>query len=205
MAKTRILALLFALLLAAPGSARPAPVAAVHAVLVDLPAFSKEPEPETPEERAKRLRVIAEATWAAAQSRPAGYTRARWAAVLVSLGWHETRLARYVHVGACETGPKGMRCDPHPRTGVRQSIGPWQQQRSACPAVWALPEGSDEMIFEAARCASARLQSALRRCQQRAPTPLVGAYSGYRGASCNWHKAPARERTALQIAARLGG
>lgn len=206
MAKTlQVLALLLCLLLASPGEAkRQDPVDAVHAALVALPAFSKEPDPETPEERAKRLRIVAKAIWAAAGRHPRGYTRAQWAGVLASVSWHETRLARYVHVGACKSGPKGMRCDPHPKTGVRQSIGPWQQQRSVCPRVWALPEGSDEMILEAAKCASARLHGALLRCRGRAATPLQGAVSGYGGPNCTRRDAPHRERTAMQVAARLG-
>jgi hypothetical protein len=206
MAKTlQVLALLLCLLVAPPGEAkRQDPVDAVHAALVALPAFSKEPDPESPEERAKRLRIVAKATWAAAERHPRGYTRAQWVGVIASVAWHETRLSLYVHAGKCETGPKGMRCDPHPKTGVRQSIGPWQQQRSACPKVWALIEGSDVMVMEAARCASARLHGAMLRCRGRAATPLQGAVSGYAGASCTRRDAPHRERTAWLVAARLG-
>ena len=173
-------------------------IKAIHALLVALPPFAAEPVPESAEERAERLKPVAGAIWQATTTRPSGFSRGQWSAVLVSLGWHETRFARYVQVGECETGPVGARCD------AGRARGLWQQHRSACPSVWELEPGSVDELREGARCASRLMYAATRRCSRRAPTLLVGGFSGYAGASCNWHKAHQRERTAWLFAGKLG-
>src|SRR5690606_2825096 len=106
---------------------------------------------------------------------------------------------RYVQVGECEAGPVGARCDGGRARGI------WQQHKSACPSVWEQEPGSIEELREGARCASRLMYGALRRCRTRAPSALVGAFSGYAGASCNWAPARKRERTVWGFAARLGG
>lgn len=165
----------------------------IHAVIVALPAFSLEPVPETPEDRSARLEIQAEAHWQAAESRPVGYSQLQWAAVLSSLVWHESKQSLYVQSDLCETGPVGMRCD----SGKARS--PYQLHQSACPALWKLPKGDPAGIFVGAKCASRLLASAQRRCASRAPTNLMGAYSGYAGASCVWEPARRRERTSLML------
>jgi hypothetical protein len=167
--------------------------------LVALPAFASEPLPESSVERAERLKPVAVAIWEATDGDRAGYTRGQWAAVLASLAWHETRLAKYVQIGRCDLGRPGERCDNGRARGL------WQQWRVACPAAWATEPGSPEALREGARCASRLMYAAHRRCVSRASTALQGAFSGYAGASCTLRDAPARERTAWQLAARLGG
>jgi hypothetical protein len=172
----------------------------IHAALVAMPAFAAEPEPESPEERALRLQPVAAEIWDASVNRPSGYSRAQWAAVNQALAWHETRLAKYVHMARCDTGPRGKReCDSG------KALGLFQVHRAACRPAWAVEPGSHDELRESAKCAARLLRYAHNRCVSRAPTALQGAFSGYAGASCTLRDAPARERTAWLIAARLGG
>jgi len=173
-------------------------IQAIHALLVALPAYTLEPTPEDADARAVRLEPVAGAIWEASAANPGGFTRGQWAAVITALAWHESRFARYVQAGQCETGPVGARCDNGKARGL------WQQHQSACPQAWATTPGSAEDLQKGAQCASRLLGSALHRCRSRAPSVLFGAFSGYAGASCTWGHARKREATAWQFARRLG-
>lgn len=171
---------------------------AIHAFLVALPAFSAEPTPETPEQRAERLKPVAVAVWDASERRPNGFTRGQWSAVILALGWHESRYARYVQAGECHRGPVGARCDDG------KARGPWQQHAAACRELWASEPGSEDAVKAGARCASRLLNSAMRRCRSRNQDPLAGAYSGYAGASCIAPWSYRRANTARGFMGRLG-
>ena len=176
----------------------------ILALLLSLPPFANEPIPEPPAARFERLTTQAEAVWLASASRPPGVSRGQWVGALLALGWLESRFARYVGVDRCLDGPPDARCDPDEVTGIPRAKGHFQAHRAACPQLWTLPGGSVEWHRYAARCASGRLTGAYLRCRARAPSPLAGAFAGYRGADCEWGPSGRRARTALAFAARLG-
>lgn len=167
----------------------------IFALLRSLTPFSQEPEPETTEQRDERLGVLAEATAPAVAIRPRGWSERMMARAMVTVVKFESQGARYVQLGKCSTGPKGMRCDQG------RARTPFQLWRVACPRAWQNEPGSPAELKEAARCAAGLLTSAHNRCWARAATPIQGMFSGYRGASCTWPGAIPRER----FFRRLGG
>lgn len=117
-------------------------------------------------------------------------------AMLVALGWHESRLAAYVLEGRCQDGPKGARCD------AGRARGPWQVHRW-CRAAWAAPDGSAEALRAGAVCALKALRHHGARCAGEARTVLDGAFSGYAtGHACAWRGSAARVQTTRRL---LGG
>jgi hypothetical protein len=124
------------------------------------------------------------------------------AAALLTIGWHESRWARYVGEGRCMDGPPGARCDPH--RGVPRARSYWQVHRGTCPAAWAHEPGSHGELKAAARCAAVRWQGAYGRCRRRCEAgPIVGAFAGYKGADCNWRGGVTRAKTFAQMQHRL--
>jgi hypothetical protein len=161
-------------------------------VLLALPPWYQDAD-EPKQQRLARLTPVAVEVAAAAHSLK--YTEADIiAAALLTLGWHESRWARYVGEGRCLDGPPGARCDPY--RGVPQARTYWQVHRNACPAAWRQRPGSAAELQAAARCAAVHWQGAYGRCKRRAVHgPVAGAFSGYRGADCNWRGGVARARS----------
>lgn len=175
---------------------------AILVVLLGLPPFHSETD-ESAEGRQARLQTVAAAIDHAAAAHAHRWPPQKTAAALLALGWHESRFARYVGEGRCHEGPPGARCDPN-RHGVRQARTYWQLHRVACPAAWALPEGSAAELQVAARCAAGLLIGAEHRCRHRTPYGLLaGAFSGYRGIACDWRPSRARAQSALDFQRRL--
>ena len=171
-------------------------VEAVLVVLLGWPRFSAEPTPETDLERQIRLTQAAIAITGAAVERPGSWQPVRTAAALLAVGDRESKFARYVWAGRCESGPEEARCDPSPRSGRPRARTYWQLHRAACPAAWAEEHGSFAETRAAARCASRLLVGAYYRCK----TGHAGAFAGYAG-NCGW--APLRARSRANLMARL--
>lgn len=147
---------------------------AILVILLSL-APHKTDKDEPVDARRARLETIAEDIAAAADG------RRDTAAALVTLGWRESRFARYVGQG-CVNVPKGhANCD----SGRARSY--WQVWSKGCRPGWALPPGSREAQAAFAKCAGRLWRAARRRCGGT----LFGAYSGYRS-FCVWE--PARKR-----------
>lgn len=87
-------------------------------------------------------------------------------AMLLSLGWHESRWARYVQEGRCSDGPPGQRCDEG------RSVGPWQQRAFDDSPV---PEDMPGQALRALRL----LRFGLYRCRGAVSDEIVGAFSSY--------------------------
>lgn len=154
---------------------------AILAVLLALPAWYQDVGDA---DRPVWLAPVASAISRATESRAE-------VAALVALGFHESRYARYVVDGRCSDGPIGARCD----NGRART--PWQVWRVACPVAWTHPDGSQESLDAAARCAAGLLRGGRGRCRGRHPAgDLAGAFSAYRGASCTWSGGAARARSA---------
>lgn len=117
------------------------------------------------------------------------------AAILLALGWHESRFARYVGRG-CRDIPEGASdCDG----GRARSY--WQAWRVTCRSAWRLPRGSEAATLAFAACALRRFHGSAKRCRGRHPAGYwAGAFSGYRSVDCLW--APGAER-ARTLALRL--
>jgi hypothetical protein len=97
-------------------------------------------------------------------------------ALLIAVGYHESRWARYVHLDepSCRNGPA---CDNG------KSYGPWQSQRT----------GRGLTTLESARAALAHLLESARACGGRGEDRVRRAVSLYAtGASCTWKGAEAR-------------
>lgn len=111
-------------------------------------------------------------------------------AIMLGAGWGESRGAQFVLQNRCSSGPYGMRCDPHPRTGKPRALGFWQLWRVACPAAWQLPLGSQESVNAQATCALNLLRGSRTRCGAQNPHGvLAGTFSGFHAKSCNWETA----------------
>jgi hypothetical protein len=116
-------------------------------------------------------------------------------AVLVALGWHESRFAHYVLEGRCEDGPRGARCD------AGMARGPWQVHRW-CRAAWAVEDGTPEALRAGAACALRAIRTHAARCASEARTVLDGAFAGYAtGHACAWRGSAARVQTTRRLLA----
>lgn len=168
---------------------------AILAAMLALPQYHGDRHADTPEDRARLYRPVAEAISAVAANRTE-------AAALVALGYHETAFARYVLDGYCYQGPVGARCD-----GGR-ARGAWQVW-SWCRPLWDVPETAPSRHLAGARCAVRRLRSAradcARVCRQTGSgcRPHIAAFSGYAGRGCDWPGATGRVKTMARIEAAL--
>jgi hypothetical protein len=181
------------------------------AMLLALPPhFTDRDEP--PDDRKARLTNVAHAIDAATlratcvnqpiDCKHLGRTRKQLVAALITIGWHESKWARYVQEGRCLDGPVGSRCDDR-GTGLPRARSPWQIERVAAPSLWATPPGSPEALHEGAWHAARLWAAAWRRCEGRAPTPAVGAFAGYGGTACVTPRAPARAAMFHRVQVRL--
>lgn len=149
----------------------------VLAVLLSLPHYTGD-RSDTPEERAALLGPVASAIAAAAKNE-------REAAVLVTLGFHESAFARYVVEGRCKDGPPGAQCDG----GLAR--GPWQVH-SWCRPLWTAQDGSSEALHAGALCAVRLTRTAYVKCGRT----WEGLFSGYRRLDrCKWSGAKRRVST----------
>jgi hypothetical protein len=143
------------------------------------------------EERRALIRPVAEAIHGVARTRDE-------AAALVSLAWHESRLASYVLEGRCHEGPPGARCDMD-RKGKPRARGPWQVWKW-CKA-WDHPEGSAESLRREARCALGALRTHRSRCGT-----WEGAFAGMGGLggrNCVSARSSQRVQTMRRVLGRL--
>jgi len=129
---------------------------------------------EAPATRAARAAHIAEDIADVAWSRPGRMEPVEVAAALLTIGQRESHWARYVGAGCVDVPKGGSTC-----SGWR-ALSYWQLERVACPALWDLPRGTREAQQVAARCAGRHWVAAYWRCRSADPSPLVGAYAGYR-------------------------
>jgi len=133
-------------------------------------------------------------------------TREELAALLVTLGWYESRFARHVHANQC----KPFECDEtiirDPKTGriTRRYFAarsPWQVHWSGpTRAHWKKIRGLDlDSTRHAARAATAVLVGARGKCRT-----LEGTIANYAtGRSCKWSQAKQRARKVHAIRAKL--
>lgn len=150
---------------------------------------------ETPEARADLLRPVAMAVTLATED-PTEQ------AALVSLGWHESRWARFVIEGRCEDGPSGARCD----SGRARS--PWQvHSYGLCREAWRYTEDDPRTLELAAQCSVRLLRGAKSRCAGRHPAgDWAGAFSQYgTGARCTRAKSAERVATMQTVMPMLFG
>jgi hypothetical protein len=113
---------------------------------------------DTPLQRHVLLAPIAAEVALAVTEKSDGLSPELKAAVVLSVGYHESKWARYIIEGRCEEGPPGARCDNG------SARGPFQQHLEACPLAYKYPEASRESLHEEARCAVQLMTSAFRRC-----------------------------------------
>jgi hypothetical protein len=174
------------------------------ALAMALPA-SKADADEGELERRARLATVAHAITEASEratciNQPEPCTRL-WpgparelAALLLSVAWHESALARNVHAGEC----KPWECDAHrdPRTGRtrHRAASLWQLHASGLvpPAEWRELSGTDAESTRRAAWAAARVLAVSRnRCGT-----IEGAVAQYgTGRRCTWKGAASRLRT----------
>lgn len=151
---------------------------ATLAALLSLPQYAGDRHADTPEQRARLLRPVADAIAAVSRNRTE-------AAALVALGYAETAFARYVLDGYCYQGPVGARCD-----GGR-ARGAWQVW-SWCRPLWTGPENAEGRHLAGARCAVQRLRAGRTACPNDG---YAGMLSHYGRGHCTW--GPATKRAAL--------
>ena len=165
--------------------------AAVLAALLALPRYTFDP-PESETDRAARLGVVADAIASASRTRTEE-------ASLVAIVKHESAGSMLVQLGRCAELPRGQRCDGGAARGL------FQLHRAACPAAYALPEGSVESIRAEAQCAIRLLRWNAQRGKEHTLTPLRAAFAGYAARDWHWKGAEERERTVRAVLARMEG
>jgi hypothetical protein len=145
---------------------------------------------ELPPERWVRLQAESEAIAAAASESPRPW---RAAALLLAVGYDESRFTVWVGRGGCQTvAPTDRRCDG----GRARSY--WQLWRAACPALHSLPSDVNGTLV-AARCALGHLERGIRRCGT-----VKGSMSRYAvGHGCRWRDVERRLRRYDQAFASL--
>jgi hypothetical protein len=112
------------------------------------------------------------------------------AAILLALGWHESRFAGYVGRGCRDIPEEAANCDG----GRARSY--WQAWRVSCRQAWELPRGSEQATRAFAACALRRFHGSAKRCHGRHPAGhWAGAFSGYRSVDCTWRPGAERART----------
>jgi hypothetical protein len=118
-------------------------------------------------------------------------SRNRWElARLLALGAHEAHYEENVVAGRCHLSR--WKCDNgHARSPW--SVHPW------CRRAWALPDGSQEALEEAAACAVRMLRWAALRGRGHAATPDHAAFAGYAARPWSWGGADERVRTTLKV------
>lgn len=158
--------------------------AAVLAVFLELPTYhgDKNDPPDT--------RIALYAPYAQAIADTA--KNERETAVLMSIAWHESHLARYILENRCSEGPVGERCD----NGRARNF--LQIHRVACPDAWKLPWGSDESLRLEAQCAISLYHFGEHRCRSAS-----GAYGIYAGTSCAWSGSVSRHALSERLQRRL--
>lgn len=188
---------------------------AVLVILLGLPPHHTDRDEPDPDRIGRLGRVAGAIADAAGSTFRKGDPKGRIpplqvAAALLTLGWAESRWARYVGEGRCSDGPRGARCDPD-RHGRPQARGYWQLHRAACPAIWLEPDGSSIVLRLGARCAARRWAGAWHMCRRSRAGCLLGSFAGYRGGRgpdpCDWRGAAsmARRWTSYVGALRQGG
>ena len=156
----------------------------IFSVLSDLPRFYIQDKDEDQVSRDIRLSRLAVSVDRAVQKhKPRGVSGRQMAAVLMTIAYMETRLAKNVGIGRCDLMPKGQQCD----SGKAKTY--FQLWEVACPAVWAdgIVPGSQEELDIAASCAARLYTSAFNRCANKNPDGnWAGGFSGYRSIDCDW-------------------
>lgn len=171
---------------------------------------------ESMEERSARMEVVARAIDRAAQHATCEATEEActpvWSgskmeltALLVGLGYFESRFAKHVHEGRCGT----YECDAivyrdvHGRVlrVMHRARSSWQLQRTMLvQRYWDHLEGtSDRSTTLAAWSAALVLASSRGRCKDLPGT--ISAYAGSR--TCSWAGAPKRAKFVVQITSKL--
>lgn len=162
-------------------------VETILAVMLALPVYVGDRDLK-PENRSELYRPVAEAIAEVSKG------SSTMAAALITLGYSESRFARYVLEGRCADGPKGQRCDWDYRKRQPRARGPWQVW-AWCRGAWSHGEASPEALIGGARCAARALVAARKRCEGRHPGGVwAGMYSGYRGPTCTWAPAAGRAK-----------
>lgn len=166
------------------------------------PAYEDRVEPD----RIERLTVIADAvSQSVVRATCDGYDDciAVWpgaprelAALVVAVGWWESRYAANVHAGKC----RADQCDAVKMPGgyvVHRARSPWQLQRTSwAEPVWTKLEGTGLVeTRNAAWVATAILAEGHRRCKTD-----VGAVAWYATGRCLWSGAAKRAATARKLA-----
>ena len=163
------------------------PVSPTLRVLLSVPRHVSDLE-EDDGQREERLKEIAAAIDAAT---PHAHERA----LLLSVGWWESRWASYVQFDA----PK-CHGENHPACDHGRAFGPWQGWRMS----------RTETLDEQAARALSLLRYHARRCGEpglATPASVRAGVSGYAtgGRVCRWPGAEKRVRTWRSVVGRLGG
>ncbi len=140
--------------------------------------------------REEQLRPVAEAIAEVSRDRTD-------AAMLLALGWHESRFALAVVRHGCE-GLPARACDRHHARGFAQL------HEAACVEAYDYPAGSVESIRAEARCALAKMRGYSVSCLPHNPSPLYAAFSGMALGHCAaWQGANERVLSVRRFAAEL--
>jgi hypothetical protein len=117
------------------------------------------------------------------------------AALVVTVGWWESRFARNVHAGKC----RPYQCDAVRMPGgyvVHRARSPWQLQRTSwAESVWTKLEGVELVeTRNAAWTATRILAEGSRRCQS-----VSGTVGWYACGRCSWSGGPRRAATVRKL------
>lgn len=160
----------------------------VLAILLSLTPYKL--DNETPTERKARLTVVADAI-AKASKTPND------AAMLLALGWHESKFAEYVGNDRCEAVK--WACD------AGKARGYWQSHKLTCPKYWALPKRHPEATQAAAQCAVRRLRGFGVTCSRRGHDAASGSFAGWAGRGCKWSGSAERVTTFRRMQRKMWG
>jgi hypothetical protein len=126
---------------------------------------------------------------------PSGFTKRGWAALLLTIGYHESGFSLRIHAGLC----KPQECD---RGKAR---GPWQLHKNADNApVWGLMFGQENTTLQVG-AADHLLRRNLVTCSQApAPVRVPSVLTAYAGRRCfvDWPGLNARLSTYERLVAK---
>lgn len=168
----------------------------ILSIILTFPPFEGDKN-LTIDERRLFLKPVATAIAIAASDKP---NNLDIIAAEITIGWFETRFAKYVIEGRCLEGR--FKCDLDPKTGKPRAYG-FGQVWSWCRAAHEAPPGSVESINATALCVAQRWSGSLVRCSGTAD-PIAGAFSGYRNYQCSWPEGAIRAKFFRQIRKKLG-
>ncbi len=178
----RYLAALIVLVVTAVASASTSHVDFCRAAIGRLPIASVDKSVDFAT-KAAQLEAIAQAVAAESRTPPTGITPRQWAALLLTIGFHESTFSLAVHRGECAH----WQCDAHKLKGggvQYMARSPWQlHENDHTRPVWDQLVGVENTAVQVA-AASKMAKVSYYRCSRLRLPMVLATVRGFGGGSC---------------------